>query len=368
MTDQGRSSAWPLSALLAGVVVYASLYPFEGWRIQGLAPWSFLMAPWPQYWTGFDIASNLLGYAPLGFLLALAMVRSGWRHSFWWACLWVSALSFGLESLQNLLPRRVPSNVDWALNTVGAGLGAAVAVALERLGLMRRWNQFRDDWFEPTTHGALVLLALWPLALMYPPSVPYGLGQVAERSLLVLAEWMAPTPWAHLVPSTAALNLTPLTPVWESVCIGLGALAPLLLGYAEIRDPRKRVVFWLLWLTLAILSPALSTALTWSPAQAWSWLSAPVWSGLIWAALVGLVFLGLARRWCSGVLVLVLLTSLYWLNASLASPYFDQSLGAWEQGRFIHFHGVSQWLGWIWPFVALWVGLRGTLRRHGPRW
>jgi thiosulfate reductase cytochrome b subunit len=84
--------------------------------------------------------------------------------------------------------------------------------------------------------------------------------------------------------------------------------------------------------------------------------------------LVGLVFLGLPRRWCSAVLVVVLLTSLYWLNASLVSPYFDQSLGAWEQGRFIHFHGVSQWLGWIWPFVALWVGLRGALRQSKPRW
>jgi thiosulfate reductase cytochrome b subunit len=84
--------------------------------------------------------------------------------------------------------------------------------------------------------------------------------------------------------------------------------------------------------------------------------------------LVGLVFLGLPRRWCSAVLVAAVLTSLYWLNASEVSPYFDQSLGAWEQGRFIHFHGVSQWLGWIWPFVALWVGLRGALRRHRPRW
>ena len=368
MTEQRRSSAWPLAALLAGVMVYASLYPFEGWRIQGLAPWSFVTAPWPQYWTSFDIASNLLGYGPLGFVLALAMVRSGWRRSFVWACLCASALSFGMESLQNFLPRRVPSNVDWALNTLGAGLGAAVAVALERMGLMQRWNRFRSDWFEPTTHGALVLLALWPLALMYPPSVPFGLGQVAERSLVAVAGWMAATPWADAVPSTTVLNLTPLSPVWEAVCIGLGALVPLLLGYGEIRDSRRRVVFWLVWLTVATLTPALSTALTWSPTQAWAWLSVPVWTGLVWAALVGLVFLSLPRRWCSGLLVAAVLTSLCLLNASVVSPYFDQSLGAWEQGRFIHFHGVSQWLGWIWPFVVLWGGLRSMFRQVPSRW
>jgi VanZ family protein len=368
MAMHGRSSAWPLSALFAGMVVYASLYPFEGWRTQGLAPWSFVTAPWPQYWTGFDVGANLFGYAPLGFLLALAMLRSHWRRSFVWACLLSSALSFGLESLQNYLPRRVPSNLDWALNSLGAVLGAGLAVALERLGLMRRWNQFRDDWFEPTTHGALVLLALWPLALMYPPSVPFGLGQVAERSLLAIAAWMAATPWADLVPSTEVLNLLPLSPGWESVCIGLGALAPLLLGYAEIRDARKRWVFWCVWLAMVALVPALSTALTWSPARAWAWLSVPVWWGLAWAALAGLLFLGLPRRWCSAVLVASVLTSVYLLNAAAVSPYFDQSLGAWEQGQFIHFHGVTQWLGWVWPFVALWMGVRGVWRRPALRW
>ncbi|MFM2076042.1 MAG: hypothetical protein RJB34_2347 [Pseudomonadota bacterium] len=368
MAAQGRSSAWPLAALFAAVVVYASLYPFEGWRIPGLAPWSFLFSPWPQYWTAFDIASNLLGYAPLGFLLALAMARSEWRHGFWWACLLASVLSLGLESLQNHLPRRVPSNVDWVLNTVGAAMGAGLAVALEGMGLMRRWNQFRADWFEPTTHGALVLLALWPLALMYPPSVPFGLGQVSERSLLAVSTWMASTPWAHAVPSIGVLHLSPLSPWWESMCIGLGALAPLLLGYAEMRDPHKRAVFWGVWLLLVALVPTLSTALTWSPAQAWAWLSVPVWWGLLWAALAGLVFLVLPRRWCSAVLVASTVVSISALNVAAVSPYFDQSLGVWERGEFIRFHGVSQWLGWVWPFVALWVGVRGVFRRSSQSW
>jgi hypothetical protein len=28
-------------------------------------------------------------------------------------------------------------------------------------------------------------------------------------------------------------------------------------------------------------------------------------------------------------------------------------LQTWEQGRFIRFHGVVQWLGWLWPYAAL---------------
>ena len=84
-----RSSAWPLALLFAGLVVYASFYPFTGWRFQGVAPLAFLHAPLPQYWTGFDLLSNLVGYMPLGFLLALGMMRSGWGGWSWpLAVLW----------------------------------------------------------------------------------------------------------------------------------------------------------------------------------------------------------------------------------------------------------------------------------------
>jgi hypothetical protein len=36
-----------------------------------------------------------------------------------------------------------------------------------------------------------------------------------------------------------------------------------------------------------------------------------------------------------------------------ADPYYAQSLSAWEQGRFIRFHGAAQWVGWLWPYAAL---------------
>jgi hypothetical protein len=36
-----------------------------------------------------------------------------------------------------------------------------------------------------------------------------------------------------------------------------------------------------------------------------------------------------------------------------ADPYFAESLNAWEQGRFIRFHGAAQWVGWIWPYAGL---------------
>ena len=65
-----KTSAWPLALVYAGLIVYASLYPFAHWRDQGMAIGLFLTAPLPHYWTGFDVVSNVLGYMPLGFLLA----------------------------------------------------------------------------------------------------------------------------------------------------------------------------------------------------------------------------------------------------------------------------------------------------------
>ena len=55
-----KTSAWPLAQAYATLIVYASLYPFSGWRDQGIAPWAFLASPWPKYWTGFDVAANLV--------------------------------------------------------------------------------------------------------------------------------------------------------------------------------------------------------------------------------------------------------------------------------------------------------------------
>ena len=64
---QPRSSAWTLAAIYAALIVFASLFPFEGWRVQGVNPWVFLTAQLPPpYWTGFDVATNVVGYAPLG--------------------------------------------------------------------------------------------------------------------------------------------------------------------------------------------------------------------------------------------------------------------------------------------------------------
>ena len=357
-----RSSAMPLALLFAALVVYASLYPFVGWRWPGAPITNFVGAPLPQYWTGFDVGANLVGYGPLGFLLAVALLRSGWGRWAWpLAVLAAASLSLAVESLQNFLPMRVPSNLDFALNAAGAALGVCFAWILERLGGLRRWSQFRADWFEPQAHGSLVLLALWPFALLYPVSVPFGLGQVWDRLEGGLARLLAETPFLEWVPMRAE-PVFPLSPLAEALCVALGLLTPLLMGYGDVRSVWRRLVFLVMLFVGGLGAAALSAALTYGPDHAWAWINGPAIMGMGLAFIAGLAALFLPRRLCHVALLMGLAVSLSLLNRAPVSAYFDQSLEVWEQGRFIRFHGLSQWLGWVWPFAAMVFGLRAVAR------
>lgn len=348
-----KTSAWPLALVYAGLIVYASLYPFSEWRDQGILPWSYLAAAMPAYWTGFDITANVLGYVPLGFLLAISALRRGLgRQGVVLSCLGASALSLVLESLQSYLPARVPSTLDLLLNTLGAGLGALVALSLERLGVLDRWSRFRARWFVEESRGALVLLAIWPAALLFPAAVPLGLGQVLERLEAALAEHLVDTPFLEWLP-VRDIELQPLVPGAELICVMLGALAPALLAFSVVRAPRRRAMVMLLTLGCGLMASALSAALSYGPQHAWAWFSLPVKGGVGLALVLSVGMLWVPRKTSAALLVLSLALQLSLLNQAPASAYFAQTLSTWEQGRFIRFHGLAQWLGWLWPYATL---------------
>ena len=362
-----RTVARPLVWMFAALVVYASLFPFEGWRFQGGNPWGFLFEPLPRYWTVFDVVSNLLGYAPLGFLLAVAAVRSGApRWGVPLACVLPALLSLSLETLQVLLPARVPSNVDLALNAAGGLLGVGVALLLARGGLLTRWTHFRSSWFSEDAHGALVLLALWPLAVLYPVSIPFGLGQVWSRAEMQLAEWTMGTPFAEWMPAALGQPVS-LSPLAQGFCVALCLLAPCLLGFSVLRSKWRRLLFLALCVGGGVLLSALSSSLTYGPVHAWAWLTPPAVAGVALSAVLGFGLVGASRRWCVVLLLLTLATSLTLLNRVPESPYLSESLVAWSQGRFIRFHGFTQWLGWLWPYAALIHAVGRAVHRDGHR-
>ncbi|WP_404301357.1 VanZ family protein [Alicycliphilus denitrificans] len=359
-----KTSAWPLALIYAALVVFASLFPFDGWRTQGISPWVFLTAPMPPpYWTWFDVNLNLAGYAPLGFLLALALLRTGWpRAAVPAAALAGALLSLSMEYLQIFLPRRVPSNMDLVLNAAGALLGALAAALLERLGAIAHWSRLRERWFVPQARGALVLLALWPWALLFPAALPFGLGQVWERLEAALIDLLEGTPFMDWLPVPDAA-LEPLPQGGELLVVALGLLIPCLLGFCIMRHMGRRMVFALATLAVGVVATALSALLSYGPVHAWEWLTPAARAGLGVGLAAALALASLPRRGCAAVLLLVLMLHLNLLNQAPTSAYFAQTLQAWEQGRFIRFYGLGQWLGWLWPYAALmYVVLRVSRR------
>ena len=359
-----KTSAWPLSLVYAALIVFASLFPFDGWRAQGISPWVFLTGPLPpHYWTGFDVVSNIVGYLPLGFFLAVALMRSGHRR---WAVPVAlglgTALSLLMEFLQIYLPQRVPSNLDLLLNMAGALLGALCAALLETGGLLGRWSRFRARWFAPDARSVLVLLALWPWALLFPAAEPFGLGQVVERLERVLAEWLSDTPFLAWLPVREG-TLRELSPAAEMVCVALGLLVPCLLAFCITRSVRKRAALLAGTAAIGVGVTALSSALSWGPAHAWAWLSVPAQAGIVLALVLAAAAVGLRQRVCAVLALVVLVVHLALLNDAPTSAYFAQTLMDWEQGRFIRFYGIGQWLGWLWPFAALWTLLHRVSRR-----
>lgn len=267
MASRHKSAALPLTLAYAALIVYASLYPFADWRDQGIAPWAYLTAAWPKYWTGFDFGVNVAGYVPLGFLAALAVLRTrpeaGAWQAVWRAVLIGGAISFAMETLQSYLRVRIPSNVDLGLNTIGALAGAVLAAALERVGAIAHWTRVREKWFVDDARGGLVLLALWPIALLFPAAVTFGLGQVFERLETAIAEWLLDTPFLEWLP-LREFELEPLVPGVEMLCVLLGALVPCLLAFAVSRSVAQRAVLLALTLSAGI-APAHSAALSYGP-------------------------------------------------------------------------------------------------------
>ena len=303
----------------------------------------------------------MLGYIPLGFLLALSFMRRGNVRYFAAhpnlagvavAVVAGGALSFCMESIQNYLPSRVSSNVDLGLNIAGTLVGAVLATALELAGAIDRWSRFRERWFIPEARGALVLLALWPPALLFPAAVPFGLGQVLERLENGIAEWLSETPFLQWLP-VREVELQPLVPAAELLCVALGAFIPCLLGYTILRSVGRRAVFAFAVVAIGIAVTALSAALSWGPSHAWAWMSPAVRLGLLFGLLLAMLMLAVPRRGCAAMLLLALVVHLSVLNQAPASAYFADTLQAWEQGRFIRFNGLAQWLGWLWPYAVL---------------
>ena len=366
-----RTTAWTLAWLCVLVIVYASLYPFDDWRNQDISPWSFVTAPWPKYQTVFDTWSNILGYVPLGFWLSLAMLRSAQPR--WVAVLLgvvgASALSFVMECAQSYLPQRVPSQADWLFNSVGGLLGAVLSAWLEQRGWLYHWAQFRRRWLQPHASGSLVFMALWPLALLFPTPLFLGLGNVAERLLSVVEELSPHTTWQAQFAQQFFLSAA--LPAWiEMLSVAGNVSVVAMLGMAVIRQAWQRLYWVGAVVLLAVLSKALSASVTYGPEHIVFWFTPVTGAGLALGCLAAMLTLRLSSKTLLCLMLCVQVVVLFIVNSVPPSTYFAQTVQTWEQGKFIRFHGLTEWLSWAWPFALLVWGvmhlLSDTVRHEAP--
>jgi VanZ family protein len=352
------NSAAALALALAGLIVYASLYPFTGWQWPvGAALIDLLALPLPRRAPPFDIWSNLLGYAPLGALLVVALRGRGGAPlaSVLQAALGCALLSYAMEMAQHLIPGRYPSLLDLALNSAGGALGAATAALLVAAGWPGHWQHWRERWFIGGD-APLGLLLAWPLGLLFPAPFPMGLGLGWERiqdglvGLLLDVDWAQEAlEWISDVPPPIERPVVVVT----GLGMVLGLLAPCLIACAVTRPGWRRLLLCASALAVGLATTTLSAALNFGPAHALGWLGPEVTPALVAVGVMLLLLTLLGARLAAGLGVVVLVGLVVLVAQVPADPYFADSLQAWEQGRFIRFHGLAQWIGWFWPYVAL---------------
>jgi hypothetical protein len=264
-------------------------------------------------------------------------------------------LSLWVEVTQNFLPKRVASNVDLGLNTLGAGLGIGLALVIHRMGWVDRWQALRERWFIPDSAGGLALIVTWPLGLLIPTPVVLGVGRILPRLHEGFAQVFDGTPIEHWfeAPIWTAHNLVRLSPLAEVSTVALGLLGPCLLAFTITRPGWRRLTLVPVLAGLGVATTTLSTALNFGPQHALAWRTGLFWLGLGGGALLAGLASRLPARTCAALGLIALTALVVGVAQAPADPYFAHSLQAWEQGRFIRFHGAAQWVGWLWPFVAL---------------
>jgi VanZ family protein len=328
-------------AVYAGLIVYASLYPWVGWRGHGLSPLAYLDAPWPRYVTAFDVAVNVLGYLPLGFL-AVASLHPRLRGA---AALAVAvaggmALSLALEAAQSYLPARVENNLDVLCNLAGAAAGAAIGLrvvpGLGRAGALAR---ARTGLFLPggLTDFGLVLLGLWLFTQLNPAMLLFGAGDL--RDLLVPPGGAPRTAafFAGIEAVTAAANLVAVALVLSSVA------AP---------GPPPRRLFLAL-VGAALITKTAAFAIIMRAEDVLAWLTPGAQYGLAAGIALAMAAVSLPRTARLALAAVLLMAATVLVNLAPPNPYLAATLKVWQQGHFLNFNGLTRVVSVAWPFAAL---------------
>lgn len=340
---RGPSLAGTAALAYSLLIVYASLQPFTGWRAIPEEFGVFLFEAWPRWITFDDVLFNFIAYAPLGFLIALAL-RMRWSAP---AAVAAAVLAGGLlsgllEAAQQYLPSRIASNVDLLVNAAGAAAGALLAPLFspqQRMG--RELSRLRAAWFVDGLRGdaVLVLAGLWLLAQLHMPAIAFGSGDL--RASFSFAQLFAFRPESYLAAEAGVVGLN------------IAALGLLLAGAARNPGP----AYWRALALLFVLAVALKAAaalLVLQASKPWSWLTPGVMLGLAGGMASALLLSRLPPRGRNALALLALAAAVVLINGMPENPYRPVSAHL-LQGRASHilsFASMLSALSELWPFLA----------------
>jgi VanZ family protein len=325
------------------VIVYASLQPFQGWRMPPAEIIGFLGAPWPRYVTAGDIALNIAAYLPLGAMLFVALRPPlAAALAFVVATLMAVMLSLALESTQMFLPTRVASNLDLLTNSAGAGIGALAAwlLSLPALG-GNALNVTRHRLFRAGALGdcGLLLVALWVVVQFHSAPLLFGSGDLRDALRLV--------PYFEYAPPSYLLT--------EATVVVLATVAVGLLISLVLQPGQRPLLPVLAVLLLALAARAIAAATLVRSAHWLQWLTPGTALGLA-AGMVGLALLvRLPRAGRTLAAVECIIAGVIIVNIAPGNPY--QALPPFmlnpQQSHLMNFSHIMRLLSGLWPLLAV---------------
>jgi VanZ family protein len=355
--NRAAPSAFARAGLLAYtmLIVYASWFPFTGWRDIGVSPFAYLSARLPHYWTGFDVSINIVGYVPYGLFLVCSLyprlrgVKAAIVASL------IGILTSGtMEAVQTFLPSRVASNLDLLTNSAGACIGAIAGALLTPLLLQESPILFlRRRWFAPDAGRGMILMGLWPLAQIYPQEYLFGHGQM----LPILSDWLSQ--WLDADIDLGDLlrfgHQLSIEQYWlaETFIAACSLIGTVLMLFGMLRQHAPKIRLALLLLATGLTAKAMATALFFGPQNAFAWLTPGAETGLLVGILLIAAMTLTSSKAQRRVATLLLAISFIAVNLAPTNPYFVATLQTWVQGQFLNFNGAAQFLTLWWPLVAL---------------
>ena len=339
---QSLPAARYVLAVLAFGVVYASFRPFSGWRPPPRGWFAFLGDP-IAFVNKWDHFLNVVGYVPLGFLAALALV--GARRSIATAALAAlvgcTAFSVGVETLQSALASRTSSLVDVVTNAMGSAIGAFAAMLFAPwllteggvVGVRRKYVEagWRGDL-------GLALVAGWMVALFAPRTLLFGNGDAR-----LFFGIQAPT---EVAPAVLAGTETVVT------AMGLLGFALLLRLIFLAEGWRLRAIF-LLVLCGSLAIRATGFGLFWTSANAFMWVTPGALAGLAVGTVLSLALIGMPKRAAAAVSGLLLVATTACVNLAPPNPYIWTKPRPTRQAELAPLSMTMRTSAMLWPPAAL---------------